>query len=48
MNSRILSTIYSTHGFLDGDGEIDAAAKFRAIERLARLDWDGEGVSRVV
>lgn len=43
----ILSTIYSTHGFLV-DGEIDTAAKFRAIERLARLDWDEEGMSRVV
>lgn len=34
----ILSTIYTTHGYLDEDGEIDTAAKFRAIERLARLD----------
>lgn len=41
----ILSTIYSTHGFIV-DGEIDTAAKFRAIERLARLDWDIEGMPR--
>jgi hypothetical protein len=43
----ILSTIYSTHGYLV-DGAIDTAAKFRAIERLARLDWDEEGFSDVV
>jgi hypothetical protein len=40
------SVIYSTHGFLDADGEIDTAAKFRAIERLARIDWDEEGMPR--
>jgi hypothetical protein len=44
----ILNVIYSTHGYVDGNGEIDAAAKFRAIERLARLDWDEEGMSHVV
>jgi len=43
----ILSTIYSTHGFLNSDGEIDTAAKFRAIERLARVDWDESGFSDV-
>ncbi len=35
----ILSTIYSTE---------EEAAKFRSIERLARLDWDDEGFSSVV
>jgi hypothetical protein len=44
----ILSTIYTTHGYMDAEGEIDTAAKFRAIERFARIDWDAEGVSRVV
>lgn len=44
----ILSTIYATHGYLNADGEIDTAAKFRAIERFARLDWDTQGMSRVV
>jgi len=34
----ILSTIASA--------EQDTAAKFRSIERLARLDWDREGFSR--
>lgn len=41
----ILDTIYSAHGY-GVDGEIDTAAKFRAIERLARLDWDDEGMPR--
>ncbi len=44
---HILDTIYSTHGYLDAEGEIDTPAKFRAIERLARLDWDAEGLPRV-
>jgi hypothetical protein len=43
----ILTTIYGTHGYVAADGEIDTAAKFRSIERLARLDWDDEGFSRV-
>jgi hypothetical protein len=43
----ILSTIYSTHGFIV-DGEIDTAAKFRAIERLARFDWNADGTSAAV
>lgn len=44
----ILDTIYTTYGYVGDDGEVDTGAKFRAIERLARLDWDAEGMSRVV
>jgi hypothetical protein len=43
---QILATIYEIHSYLDADGEIDTAAKFRAIERLAHLDWDTDGIPR--
>lgn len=44
----ILATIYDGHSYRDLDVEGQQAAKLRHIERLARLDWDDEGMSRVV
>ena len=44
----IVSTIYDAHAFRNEEGEQQVGAKFRAIERLARHDWDAEGMSRVV
>ena len=44
----ILSTIYDGLSHRDLDVEGQQAAKLRTIERLARLDWDAEGMSRVV
>lgn len=46
--NQIIATIYDPHGFRDEEGEQLTGAKFRAIERLARRDWDAEGMSRVV
>lgn len=46
MHLILSAVIYSTHGYMTDDGEVDTAAKFRAIERLARLDWNEDGSPR--
>lgn len=45
---QILSTIYDGISHRDLDVEARQAAALRQIERLARLDWDEEGFSRVL